>query len=284
MGGQIAMMFDQVSTSAAQVRGGKLRALAVTSRTRSQVLPEVPTLQELGFADFDDVTWNGIVAPAATPPQVVSFARGRGESAFESRDEEEVRGARHRSRGERLARSSRNTSAPRPMPFSGWSRRPVSRWSEMSACDTHFHVFGPEERYPYSSDLRYTPPSAPLEDYLGHARELGASSAYSCSRAPTAATTGACSTRCASPVRNAAAASSTSRTPASRARAAHAAGVQGVRINVNPIKPPEPGFSMSLMKRIRTLDAKCAALGWMLDFLAPGWLTRELIPVLRDLQ
>jgi tripartite-type tricarboxylate transporter receptor subunit TctC len=72
MGGQIAMMFDQVSTSAGQVKGGKLRALAVTSKTRSQVLPEVPTLQELGFADFDDVTWNGIVAPAATAPQVVS--------------------------------------------------------------------------------------------------------------------------------------------------------------------------------------------------------------------
>jgi tripartite-type tricarboxylate transporter receptor subunit TctC len=72
MGGQIAMMFDQVSTSAGQVKGGKLRALAVTSRTRSQVLPEVPTLQELGYADFDDVTWNGIVAPAATAPQVVS--------------------------------------------------------------------------------------------------------------------------------------------------------------------------------------------------------------------
>src|SRR6185436_3813248 len=42
----------------------------------------------------------------------------------------------------------------------------------MSACDSHFHVFGPEERYPYSSDLRYTPPNAPLEDYLEHAREL----------------------------------------------------------------------------------------------------------------
>jgi tripartite-type tricarboxylate transporter receptor subunit TctC len=72
MGGQITMMFDQVSTSAGQVRGGKLRALALTSKARSQVLPEVPTLHELGYADFDDVTWNGIVAPAATPPQVVS--------------------------------------------------------------------------------------------------------------------------------------------------------------------------------------------------------------------
>jgi tripartite-type tricarboxylate transporter receptor subunit TctC len=62
----------QVSTSAAQVRGAKLRALAVTSRERSSVLPEVPSLHELGYSGFDDVTWNGIVAPAATPREVVN--------------------------------------------------------------------------------------------------------------------------------------------------------------------------------------------------------------------
>src|SRR3954447_25511573 len=72
LGGQIAMMFDQVSTSAAQARGAKLRALVVTSRERSAVLPEVPTLHELGYTGFDDVTWNGIVAPAAVPREVVS--------------------------------------------------------------------------------------------------------------------------------------------------------------------------------------------------------------------
>src|SRR5688572_26294794 len=66
------MMFDQVSTSAGHVKGGKLRALAVTSKARSQVLPEVPSLHELGFTDFDDVTWNGIVAPAGTPREIVS--------------------------------------------------------------------------------------------------------------------------------------------------------------------------------------------------------------------
>ena len=43
----------------------------------------------------------------------------------------------------------------------------------MNACDAHFHVFGPEERYPYSTELRYRPPHAPLEDYLAHAAELG---------------------------------------------------------------------------------------------------------------
>jgi tripartite-type tricarboxylate transporter receptor subunit TctC len=72
MGGQVTMMFDQVSTSGGHVKSGKLRALAVTSKTRSQVLPEVPTLHELGFTDFDDVTWNGMVAPAATPREIIA--------------------------------------------------------------------------------------------------------------------------------------------------------------------------------------------------------------------
>jgi tripartite-type tricarboxylate transporter receptor subunit TctC len=72
MGGQVAMMFDQVSTSAGHVKGGKLRALGVTTKTRSPVLPEVPTLHEQGLADFEDVTWNGLVAPAGTPRDVIT--------------------------------------------------------------------------------------------------------------------------------------------------------------------------------------------------------------------
>jgi tripartite-type tricarboxylate transporter receptor subunit TctC len=76
MGGQIAMMFDQVSTSGPQVRGGKVRALGVTTKARSAVLPEVPTLHEQGLTDFEDVTWNGIVAPAATPKEVLNRLHG----------------------------------------------------------------------------------------------------------------------------------------------------------------------------------------------------------------
>jgi tripartite-type tricarboxylate transporter receptor subunit TctC len=72
MGGQVAMMFDQVSTSGAHVKGGRLRALGVTTKARSAVLPEVPTLHEQGLTDFEDVTWNGIVAPAATPKDVLN--------------------------------------------------------------------------------------------------------------------------------------------------------------------------------------------------------------------
>ena len=72
MGGQVAMMFDQVSTSGAHVKAGKLRALGVTTMSRSVVLPEVPTLHEQGLANFEDVTWNGLVAPIGTPRAIVA--------------------------------------------------------------------------------------------------------------------------------------------------------------------------------------------------------------------
>jgi predicted TIM-barrel fold metal-dependent hydrolase len=156
----------------------------------------------------------------------------------------------------------------------------------MSACDTHFHVFGPEERYPYASDLRYSPPAAPLEDYLEHARELGIER-YVFVQPSAYGRDNRClldAMRAVGPQRCRGIVDIEEDAPAAELDRLHAAGVRGVRINVNPIKPPEPGFSMSLMKRIRTLDAKGGERGWMLDFLAPGWLTRELIPVFRDLR
>jgi tripartite-type tricarboxylate transporter receptor subunit TctC len=76
MGGQINMMFDQVSTSGPQVKGGKVRALGVTTIARTAVLPDVPSLHELGLTNFEDVTWNGIVAPAATPKEVLNRLQG----------------------------------------------------------------------------------------------------------------------------------------------------------------------------------------------------------------
>jgi len=72
IGGQVAMMFDQVSTSAPQIRGGKVRALAVTSLTRSPLLPEVPTVDESGLAGYEDITFNGLVAPAGTPHEILA--------------------------------------------------------------------------------------------------------------------------------------------------------------------------------------------------------------------
>jgi predicted TIM-barrel fold metal-dependent hydrolase len=64
----------------------------------------------------------------------------------------------------------------------------------------------------------------------------------------------------------------------------NAAGVCGVRVNVNPIKPFEPGFSQTMLKRIERLNARCAEMDWMLDFLTPGWLTHELLPEMKKLR
>ena len=64
----------------------------------------------------------------------------------------------------------------------------------------------------------------------------------------------------------------------------HAAGVRGVRINVSPVKPPAAGFAAKMLPRIERLHARCAELGWQLDFLTPGWLTSELMGTLKKLQ
>src|SRR5262249_47621354 len=70
-GGQTAMMFDQVSTSSPQIKAGKVRPLGVTSLKRSPLLPEVPTIDESGLAGFEDITFNGLVAPAGTPHEIL---------------------------------------------------------------------------------------------------------------------------------------------------------------------------------------------------------------------
>jgi tripartite-type tricarboxylate transporter receptor subunit TctC len=72
IGGQVTMMFDQVSTSAPQIKADKVRALAVTSLARSPLLPEVPTLDEAGVPGYEDITFNGLVAPAGTPREILA--------------------------------------------------------------------------------------------------------------------------------------------------------------------------------------------------------------------
>jgi tripartite-type tricarboxylate transporter receptor subunit TctC len=64
-------MMDIVPTAAPLVNAGKLRALAVTTPTRSYLLPNVATLKELGYKDFDVSSWVSGVAPKGTPPEIV---------------------------------------------------------------------------------------------------------------------------------------------------------------------------------------------------------------------
>jgi len=71
----VNLMFDQMSTSLAHIHAGKLRALGVTSRERSPLLPSVPTIAEQGLPGFEDVTWTALMAPAGTPPEIVERLR-----------------------------------------------------------------------------------------------------------------------------------------------------------------------------------------------------------------
>lgn len=75
VGGHVMLRFDQVSTSLPHIRTGKLRALGVTTRKRSTLLPEVPTIDEAGLTGFQDSTFNGLMAPAGTPRAVLERLR-----------------------------------------------------------------------------------------------------------------------------------------------------------------------------------------------------------------
>ena len=158
--------------------------------------------------------------------------------------------------------------------------------SPPGGCDSHFHVFGPAERYPYGSDLRYAPPLAPLADYLALARKLGLShcvlvqpSAYGRdNRCMLDAMREVGAERCRGVV------DIDENTPDAELARLDALGVRGVRINLSPVKPFESGFAAKLLPRIARLAPRCAEIGWQLDFLTPGWLTAELMPTLRKLE
>ncbi len=75
VGGQIMLMFDQVSTSAAYIKSGRLRALAVTTTKRSPLFPELPTIDESGVKGFHDSTFNGLMLPAGTPRDIAEKLR-----------------------------------------------------------------------------------------------------------------------------------------------------------------------------------------------------------------
>jgi tripartite-type tricarboxylate transporter receptor subunit TctC len=72
MGGQTQLMFDQIGTAMGPIKSHKLRPLAVTSSQRNALLPEVPTIAESGYAGYEDVTLNLLLAPHGTPKEILN--------------------------------------------------------------------------------------------------------------------------------------------------------------------------------------------------------------------
>jgi predicted TIM-barrel fold metal-dependent hydrolase len=154
------------------------------------------------------------------------------------------------------------------------------------ACDAHFHVFGPAEKYAYGTDIRYKPPYEPVDRYLKLARRLGFEryvfvqpSAYgfdnSCMLDAMRQLDPA--------IRRGIVDLDEARTTDKELSDLDALGVRGIRVNVSPIRKPEAGLAASMRPRILRLAKICAELAWHLDFLTPGWLVNELMPTLYDL-
>lgn len=86
MGGQVDMMFDNMPAAWPHVKAGKLRALAVTTAERSKTAPDLPTMEESGFPNFDVSSWFGVLAPAGTPADVVNKLNAAVEKAISKPD------------------------------------------------------------------------------------------------------------------------------------------------------------------------------------------------------
>ena len=83
MGGQVTMMFEQMYASMPSIKSGRMRALAITSKTRSALLPDVPTMAEAGYPAIEVLNWQGIVGPKGLPAEIIKILNAAGNKALQ---------------------------------------------------------------------------------------------------------------------------------------------------------------------------------------------------------
>jgi tripartite-type tricarboxylate transporter receptor subunit TctC len=113
-------LFGDVPTVIAQVKAGKLKALAASSKERSDIFPDVPTFVEQGFADTVANQWAGILAPARTPPAAVTRLNGAVRAALTDPD---IRG--------KLAQAGVTPSPSSPEEFDRYLKDEIARWGRL---------------------------------------------------------------------------------------------------------------------------------------------------------
>jgi tripartite-type tricarboxylate transporter receptor subunit TctC len=118
--GQVQAFFSGVSSGHAHIKGGRIRALGVTTTTRSSGLPEVPTIAEAGVPGYEVDAWYGVLAPAGTPPAII--ARLYGDLAAT------VAGADMRERLQTVGIDARTTT---PAEFHQRIVRDIQRWADV---------------------------------------------------------------------------------------------------------------------------------------------------------
>ncbi len=120
LGGQIDMVLSDVPVVLPHIASGKLLALAVTSKTRHPLLPQVPTVQEAGYPGFETVVWNGLFAPAGVPAEVVDKVRAAA-----------VEGMQNPALKEFLATQGLVVSGSSPAEFRSFLATESAKWSKV---------------------------------------------------------------------------------------------------------------------------------------------------------
>jgi len=120
VGGQVNLMFDNLPSSIAQVKAGKLRPIAVTTLKRSPALPDVPTIAESGLPGYDASSWFGMHAPAGTPKDIISKIYGVVSASL--RTPEMI---------ERLSSQGAEAVGNTPEEFSEFVRAEIAKWAKV---------------------------------------------------------------------------------------------------------------------------------------------------------
>jgi tripartite-type tricarboxylate transporter receptor subunit TctC len=120
LGGQVDASFQNLGTVATQLKAGRIRALAVTARSRVAQLPDVPTMAEAGYPDLIVTSWQAAAAPAKTPREIVAKLNDAAVRALRSPD---VR--------ERLTQIGFDVVASTPDEFGQFMRAEVDRWTKV---------------------------------------------------------------------------------------------------------------------------------------------------------
>ncbi|HVJ23801.1 MAG TPA: tripartite tricarboxylate transporter substrate binding protein [Burkholderiales bacterium] len=120
LSGNIDAMFAIIPAVLPQVRAGKIRALAVTALQRSAMSPDVPSVAELGLPALESLAWNGLLAPAGTPPEILARLSA-----------ETVKGLRQPEAQEALGRLGFEVVASSPDEFARWIRAESEKWARV---------------------------------------------------------------------------------------------------------------------------------------------------------
>jgi len=118
--GQVPMSFPSILTSLPQVQSGRLRALAVSGAQRSGAMPDLPTMMEAGVKDYESATWYGIVAPVATPPEIVNKLNAEIAAILKQPDTRE-----------RIARDGADPVGNTPQQFGAFMKSEIEKWRKV---------------------------------------------------------------------------------------------------------------------------------------------------------